>query len=138
MKGTFNTLHFGNGGSFGGNFPVWARIEHRLAGGGYFDLTETNPLTGETFKAGDLIPAGTMVKYTKPGAKLTIVANDAVSVEGVNGFVDNDVLIPENCALATAAVVTAGRIYADRVIAKTVGLPTEVEANLPMIEFVRE
>lgn len=141
-KGTFNTLHFGESGQFGGNVPVWARIYRRLVSGGYFDLAETNPLTNKTFAAGDLIPAGTMLKYEKPGGKLTIVPNDAESVTGVNGLLDNDVLIPANCKAATGAVVISGRIYADRVGCNLegaeVGLPAAVEALLPMIEFVRE
>lgn len=147
IKGTFNTVSKGSLGSFGGHFPVWARIENRLAGGGYFDLTKTNPLTGATFAAGDLIPAGTMVHYAGPGKELTIIPNSetdaSVTAGDCNGLVDNDVLIPENAILATAAVVVKGRIYADRVIngtgvGKTIGLPTAVEAMLPMIEFVRE
>lgn len=146
-KGTFNTVSYGNTGSFGGSFPVWARIENRLVSGGYFDLTTgNNPLTGKAWAAGDIIPAGTMVEYPGPGGKLTIVPNFADSadnaetlVANVKGLVDNDVVIPANCKLATAAVVVKGRIYADRVKAGNVqGLPKAVEAKLPMIEFVRE
>lgn len=54
----------------------------------------------------------------------------------VNGLVFEDVCIPEGCILATCAVVRAGRIYADRVSGG--GIPKSVEAQLPMIEFVRE
>lgn len=54
----------------------------------------------------------------------------------VNGLVFEDVCIPEGCILATCAVVRAGRIYADRVFGG--GIPESVEAQLPMIEFVRE
>lgn len=142
IKGTFNTIHFGKSGEFGGNVPVWARIYRRLVSGGYFDLKKTNPLTGQTFKAGDLIPAGTMLKYSAPGGELTIVPNDAEAVTGVNGLLDNDVLIPDNAVVATGAVVISGRIYADRVGCNLegaeVGLPAAVESLLPMIEFVRE
>lgn len=63
-----------------------------------------------------------------------------VSADGkltdVNGLVFEDVCIPEGCILATCAVVRAGRIYADRVFGG--GIPKSVEAQLPMIEFVRE
>lgn len=55
---------------------------------------------------------------------------------GVNGLVFEDVCIPEGCILATCAIVRAGRIYADRVFGG--GIPKSVEAQLPMIEFVRE
>lgn len=146
MNKTFNTVSFGKGGQFGGHMPVWARVENNLVSGGHFNLEGTNPLTNKVFAPGDLIPAGTMLKYSAPGGVLTIVPNDAESVEGVKGLLQNDVLIPEGCVLATGSVVTKGRIYADRVYAKdangepvgTIGLPEAVEALLPMIEFVRE
>ncbi len=135
---TFNTVSIGTVAELGGHFPVWARIEDRRAGGGYFDLSKTNPLTGEKFKAGDLIPAGTMLKYTGPGGELTILKSGEEAAQ-CNGLLDNDVCIPENCVSASGAVVTKGRIYADRVWNGTTwGLPAEVEAKLPMIEFVRE
>lgn len=146
MKKTFNTVHFGKTAEFGGHFPVWARIENTLVGGGHFE--GTNTLTGKAFAAGDLIPAGTMVHYSGPGGVLTIVPNNAgdEALATVNGLVENDVLIPEGHVLASAAVVVKGRIYADRVFAKgadglpvgTIGLPAGVESQLPMIEFVRE
>ena len=146
-KGTFNTIHFGNTGKFGGNVPVWARIYRRLVSGGYFDLTKINPLTGKTFAAGDLIPAGTMLSYDKPGGELTIYLKSQSDLTVVKGLLDNDVLIPDNCKVATGAVVISGRIYADRVgcnlyDAETesakIGLPEGLEQVLPMIEFVRE
>lgn len=146
MKKTFNTVHFGKKAEFGGHFPVWARIENTLVAGGHF--AGSNPLTGKAFAAGDLIPAGTMVHYSTPGGVLTIIPNNASedAVKTVNGLVENDVMIPEDFKLATAAVVVKGRIYADRVFARnadgdpvgTIGLPAAVEAQLPMIEFVRE
>lgn len=142
IKGTFNTIHFGKTGEFGGNVPVWARIYRRLVSGGYFDIAENN------LKAGDVIPAGTMLHYDKPGGKLTIIKNDEADAEKlktVNGLLDNDVCIPDNVKAATGAVVISGRIYADRVgygVYETakVGLPKGkgIEAQLPMIEFVRE
>ena len=58
------------------------------------------------------------------------------SLSDVNGLVWNDVCIPEGVTLATCAVVYAGRIYADRVFGG--GIPSSVEAQLPMIEFVHE
>lgn len=135
---TFNTISYGKVYDAEGHYPVWARIEHTLVSGGYFDLSETNPLTGATFKAGDVIPAGTMLNYAGPGKKLTILT-DSTGAATCNGLLENDVCIPENCVSATGAVVTRGRIYADRVYTGSgYGLPTEVEAKLPMIEFVRE
>lgn len=80
-------------------------------------------IPGNTGVTGDIEEA---VKGAPAGGKLT----------DVNGLVFEDVCIPEGCILATCAVVRAGRIYADRVFGG--GIPKSVEAQLPMIEFVRE
>lgn len=80
-------------------------------------------IPGNTGVAGDIEET---VKGVPAGGKLT----------DVNGLVFEDVCIPEGCILATCAVVRAGRIYADRVFGG--GIPKSVEAQLPMIEFVRE
>lgn len=127
QKGTFNTIAKGSA-EFGGHFPVWSRVDKLYQGGGYLDLA--------SLSAGDVIQAGTMVIFNGAGKQVTIVSNDDTdNLAKVNGLVFEDVCIPEGCTLATCAVVRAGRIYADRVNG---GLPTEIEANLPMIEFVRE
>lgn len=80
-------------------------------------------IPGNTGVTGDIKET---VKGAPAGEKLT----------DVNGLVFEDVCIPEGCILATCAVVRAGRIYADRVFGG--GIPKSVEAQLPMIEFVRE
>ena len=80
-------------------------------------------IPGNTGVTGDIEET---VKGVPAGGKLT----------DVNGLVFEDVCIPEGCILATCAVVRAGRIYADRVFGG--GIPKSVEAQLPMIEFVRE
>lgn len=61
---------------------------------------------------------------------------DGSDLTDVNGLTFEDVCIPDGAIHATCAVVRAGRIYADRVASG--GLPTSIEAQLPMIEFVRE
>ena len=80
-------------------------------------------IPGDTGVTGDIEET---VKGVPASGKLT----------DVNGLVFEDVCIPEGCILATCAVVRAGRIYADRVFGG--GIPKSVEAQLPMIEFVRE
>lgn len=80
-------------------------------------------IPGNTGVTGDIEET---VKGAPAGGKLS----------DVNGLVFEDVCIPEGCILATCAVVRAGRIYADRVFGG--GIPQSVEAQLPMIEFVRE
>ena len=80
------------------------------------------------------IPGSTGVTGTIELSKQGAVASGELS--DVNGLVFEDVCIPEGCISATCAVVRAGRIYADRVAGG--GIPKSVEAQLPMIEFVRE
>jgi hypothetical protein len=62
--GTFNTMAQ-HGVQFGGDFPVWQRVDKLYQGGGYLDLTK--------FKAGDVIHAGTMVKYNGPGKQVDVI-----------------------------------------------------------------
>lgn len=120
--GTFNTVAKSEI-TFGGDFPIWARVEDVFVGGG--------TVTGS---AGDVIKAGTMVIFNGAGKAVTIVkATDTTNLSKVNGIIWNDVCIPEGKLVATCAVVRKGRIYADRA-----GIPASVEAQLPMIEFVRE
>lgn len=96
-------------------------------------VTFTQKTAGQV-QACMFIPGNTGVtgnmELTKPG----ITASGNLS--DVNGLTFEDVCIPEGCTLATCAVVRAGRIYADRVAGG--GIPKSVEAQLPMIEFVRE
>lgn len=123
--GTFNTIANGSV-AIGGDFAIWARVEDVYAGGGVIDTSKYN--------AGDIVKAGTMVIFNGPGKQVTVVAaTDTENLSKVNGLIWNDVLIPDNAVLTTCAVVRKGRIYADRA-----GIPAAVEANLPMIEFVRE
>lgn len=230
LNGTFNTLAQRKA-EIGGGMVVWARVDHTKMTGGEIDVSG--------MKAGDIIPAGTMVKYNGPGKKVEIITADGVAgvaqvetltvtsgatasgnisvtlgggsvvniavtatentadkvatkvaagsytgwtakAEGdvvtftcstvgpktagkvdfastgangkmavtkagvaasgeltdVNGLTWQDVRIPDGCTVATCAVVTAGRIMADRVAGG--GIPASVEKQLPMIEFVRE
>lgn len=127
QKGTFNTIAQSNT-EIGGHYTVWTRVDKLFQGGGYIDTTAYN--------AGDVIPAGTMVHFAGAGKQVTIVkAEDTDALASVNGLIFEDVCIPDGVLVATCAVVRAGRIYADRVNG---GIPAQVEAQLPMIEFVRE
>ena len=230
LNGTFNTLSQRKS-EIGGGMVVWARVDHTKMAGGEIDVSG--------MKAGDIIPAGTMVKYNGPGKKVEIITADGVAgaaqvetltvtsgatasgnisvtlgggspvqiavtatentaakvatkvaagsytgwtakadgdvvtftcssvgpktagkvdfastgangkmavtkagvaasgeLTDVNGLTWQDVRIPDGCTVATCAVVTAGRIMADRVAGG--GIPASVEKQLPMIEFVRE
>lgn len=70
QSGTFNTIAQ-NGMQIGGDFPVWSRIDKVYQGGGYLDLTK--------FKPGDVIHAGTMVKFNGPGKQVEVITADGVA-----------------------------------------------------------
>lgn len=166
IRGTFNTMYSGKA-EFGGNFPVWSRVRELYQGGGRIDHTkfaagtvigagtpvvfagpgkDVKIVAGPAYsnqnkyKKGDIISHNNKIYENKTqvdapeefqAAKWTDIT------ETVNGFIFEDVLIPEGCTLATCAVVRNGRIYADRVIGAEI-LPA-METNMRQaIEFVRE
>lgn len=131
--GTFNTISMGKAFEMGGDFPVWiGPMVELYPGGCYIDLS------GESYKAGDIIPAGTPVIYDGPGAKATIVKiSDSENLAKVNGLTYNDVKIPDNCVSATCAVAYKGKIYANRANGGE-GLPKSLIPQLPQIAFVYE
>lgn len=165
QKGTFNTISQ-NDIRVGGDFPVWSRVDKLYQGGGTIDHEKYTE--GTVIGAGTMVifnGAGNQVDVIIPTAYSAssayevgdivlqnnkIYKNKTAITEGegftsskwtditsaINGLVFEDVCIPSGCILATCAVVRAGRIYADRV--RGGSLPTSIEANLPMIEFVRE
>lgn len=119
---------------------VATKIEGGKATFTEWDVKRSGAVLTFTQKTAAMVPAymfipgstgvtGTM-ELTKQGATASGNLSD------VNGLVFEDVCIPEGCISATCAVVRAGRIYADRVAGG--GIPKSVEAQLPMIEFVRE
>lgn len=131
VNGTFNTI-----GSYraelGGNFVVWVRVDRVEHFGGNLDVSLYQP--------GDVIPAGSMAIFDQQANTVEIVKADAAAdkLAKVNGLIFNDIYIPSNPILATGAIVTSGKIYADR--AGVDGIPLAVENNgkLPMISFMRE
>lgn len=71
--GTFNTIgQFRS--EFGGNFPVWSRVRELYQGGGMIDVA------GMGLNPGDIIHAGTMVKFNGPGKQVEVI-----TAEGVTG-----------------------------------------------------
>lgn len=119
---------------------VATKIEDNKATFTEWDVKRNGAVLTFTQKTAAMVPAymfipgstgitGTM-ELTKQGATASENLSD------VNGLVFEDVCIPEGCISATCAVVRAGRIYADRVAGG--GIPKSVEAQLPMIELVRE
>lgn len=117
----------------GGGQVVWAEVRRVIQFGRKVDVSK--------YKAGDVIPAGSMVVWDNATDTCTIVkAAELKSPEGsgtveastVNGLTYEDVVIPEGAVDATVAIVISGKIWAD-----ATDVPTAVEKNLPMIEFVR-
>lgn len=128
QHGTQNTI-----GSYsaeiGGNFVVWVRVDRVEHFGGNLDVTKYQP--------GDVIPAGSMAIFDQQANTIEIVkATDTAKLSKVNGLIYNDICIPSNPVLASGAIVTSGKIYADR--GGVDGIPPSVEPNLPMISFIRE
>ena len=70
--GTFNTISQSRSG-FGGNFPVWSRVRELYQGGGMIDVA------GMGLKPGDIIHAGTMVKFNGAGKQVEVITADGVT-----------------------------------------------------------
>jgi hypothetical protein len=125
QKGTFNTIA-NTSVTVGGGKQVWARVEKVIHFGRLIDLTGR--------KAGDVIPAGSMVHFDNESDKAEVIkATDTEKLTTVNGLILNDVCIPEGAVFASCAIVTSGKIWAD-----ATDVPKTVEAQLPNIEFIRE
>ena len=70
--GTSNTISQSRSG-FGGNFPVWSRVRELYQGGGMIDVA------GMGLKPGDIIHAGTMVKFNGAGKQVEVITADGVT-----------------------------------------------------------
>lgn len=131
VNGTFNTIGSYRA-EFGGNFVVWVRVERVEHFGGNLDVSKYQP--------GDVIPAGSMAIFDQQANTVEIVkaSGGAEKLAKVNGLIYNDIEIPSNPILASGAIVTSGKIYADRAGVDGIPLAVENNGNLPMISFMRE
>lgn len=131
VNGTFNTIGAYRA-EFGGNFVVWVRVDRVEHFGGNLNVS--------LYKPGDVIPAGSMAIFDQQANTIEIVKADAASekLAKVNGLIYNDIHIPSNPILASGAIVTSGKIYADRAGADGIPLAVENNGHLPMISFMRE
>lgn len=131
VNGTFNTIGSYRA-EFGGNFVVWVRVDRVEHFGGNLDVSLYQP--------GDVIPAGSMAIFDQQANTVEIVKADAAAdkLAKVNGLIFNDICIPSNPILASGAIVTSGKIYADRAGVDGIPLAVENNGNLPMISFMRE
>lgn len=123
-SGTFNTIANASK-TIGGGVQVWARVDKKVHFGRAINVA--------SYKAGDVIPAGSMVHFDNESDYATIVkASESEKLSTVNGLTFNDVCIPEGAVFASVAIVTSGKIWAD-----ATDVPKSVEAQLPNIEFIR-
>lgn len=123
--------------SYNSGKNIWYKVDGVHPGGGLVDLSG--------YKAGDVIPAGSMVVFDQVAGTARIAAatdittaeNAAgtVAPESVRGLLANDIYVREGATAGTATVVYAGAIYSDRL---AVEIPAEVWAVLPLIVKVLE
>lgn len=112
--------------TYGGGKTVWHTITEKYPVGGSIDVTK--------YKAGDLVPAGSMVALDVIGGKAEIVTkDDAVKLKDVIGLTQGDIYVPENAVAITTDVVTKGMVEADLIPE----VPAEVVAKLSGITFAR-
>lgn len=132
QTGTVNTVS-SNSYEIGGGKVVWAEVSKLIQFGRKVDVSK--------YKAGDVIPAGSMVVWDNTSDECQIVkaeeleapdGSGTVKVSSINGLTYEDVCIPDGCVFASVAIVTSGKLWAD-----ATDVPTSVEPNLPMIEFIR-
>ncbi len=132
QTGTVNTVS-SNSYEIGGGKVVWAEVSKLIQFGRKVDVSK--------YKAGDVIPAGSMVVWDNTSDVCQIVkveeleapdGSGTVKVSAINGLTYEDVCIPEGCVFASVAIVTSGKLWAD-----ATDVPTSVEPNLPMVEFIR-
>lgn len=117
---------------YGGGKNIWHEVKACYPVGGVVDLT--------AFSAGDVIPAGSMVALDQATHTAKIVlASDSANLAKVNGLLYNDIVVDaaakSTTGAATATVVYAGEIYADRCAEV---IPDTVFAKLPQIVAIRE
>lgn len=132
QTGTVNTVS-SNSYEIGGGKVVWAEVSKLIQFGRKVDVSK--------YKAGDVIPAGSMVVWDNTSDECQIVkaeeleapdGSGTVKASSINGLTYEDVCIPDGCVFASVAIVTSGKLWAD-----ATDVPTSVEPNLPMIEFIR-
>lgn len=131
---TFGSTHK----EYGSGKNIWYEVKDKYPGGGSVKNLSS-------FQVGTVIPAGSMVQFDHAKHEATIVkakdvkttSNTSGTVEPktINGLLENDIWVEEGITYATATVVFAGKIFADRL---EEAIPDEVFAVLPEIHALRE
>lgn len=127
-RGTDNTMSQQSHSIGGGNVECWIDVDKIIHIGRKIDLAK------QGFKAGDVIPAGSMVHFDNESDYCEVIKADAgaAKLKTVNGMTLHDVKIVEGTFYASTAIVTSGKCWGD-----ATDVPASVEAQLSNIEFVR-
>lgn len=131
MGNTFdvNTVKYGHARK------VWREIRHRYPGGGIVSNISDWATVGK-------IPAGTAVKFDLSG-KTFIAYTDAkikaatdITTLGINGYLQEDILVASGNTKASGTVVYAGEIYQYMFDGKVVAILQKI-TTLPQIVWVQ-
>lgn len=132
MGNTFdvNTVKYGHARK------VWREIRHRYPGGGMVSNISDWVAVGK-------IPAGTAVKFDLSGKKTFIAYTDArikaaedITTLGINGYLQEDILVASGDTKASGTVVYAGEIYQYMFDEKVVAILQKI-TTLPQIVWVQ-
>lgn len=120
QAGTFNTIGYDTV-QFGGDFPVWSRINKVYQGGGMIDVA------GMGLKPGDVIHAGTMVKFNGAGKAVEVITSD-----GVTGIkeVDKITITKGATASGNVGITLNGAAVVNIAVTTEEDTPSEVAAKI--------
>ena len=131
MGNTFdvNTVKYGHARK------VWREIRHRYPGGGMVSDISDWVTVGK-------IPAGTAVKFDLSDKKFTaytdaqIKAASDITTLGINGYLQEDILVASGNTKASGTVVYAGEIYQYMFDKEVVAILQKI-TTLPQIVWVQ-
>ena len=133
MGNTFdvNTVKYGHARK------VWREIRHRYPGGGMVSNISDWVAVGK-------IPAGTAVKFDLSSKTITAYTTDAlikaaesdITTLGINGYLQEDILVASGNTKASGTVVYAGEIYQYMFDGKVVAILQKI-TTLPQIVWVQ-
>lgn len=132
MGNTFdvNTVKYGHARK------VWREIRHRYPGGGMVSNISDWVAVGK-------IPAGTAVKFDLSGKTFEAYTDEQIKAAesdittlGINGYLQEDVLVASENTKASGTVVYAGEIYQYMFDEKVVAILQKI-TTLPQIVWVQ-
>lgn len=129
MGNTFdvNTVKYGHARK------VWREIRHRYPGGGMVSNISDWVAVGK-------IPAGTAVKFDLSGKTFKAYTDEQIkaaeSALGINGYLQEDILVASGNTKASGTVVYAGEIYQYMFDEEVVAILQKI-TTLPQIVWVQ-